>query len=118
MTSAATTAPSSPRFSTIWRIGACRERATIRQIVENRGEDGAVVAAEVIEAKDVNYGYNAATGEYGDMLKMGVLDPAKVVKNALSNAASIAGLMLTTSVLVTKVGEGDDKLPKVEGVIR
>ncbi|HEX6987572.1 MAG TPA: chaperonin GroEL, partial [Planctomycetaceae bacterium] len=93
-------------------------QAPIRQIVENRGEDGAVVAAEVLEAKDVNYGYNAATGEYGDMLKMGVIDPAKVVKFALTNAASIAGLMLTTSVLVTKTGEGDEKKPAVEGAVR
>src|SRR5690606_28095198 len=92
-------------------------QAPIRQIVENRGEDGAVVAAEVLEAGG-NNGYNAATGEYGDMLKMGVLDPTKVVKSALTNAASIAGLMLTTSVLVTKVGEGDDKRPNVEGSIR
>ncbi len=93
-------------------------QAPIRQIVENRGEDGSVVAAEVMESDSVNYGYNAATGEYGDMLKMGVLDPAKVVKSALTNAASIAGLMLTTSVLVTKVGEGDDKKAAVEGSIR
>lgn len=93
-------------------------QAPIRQIVENRGDDGAVVAAEVLENGNVNYGYNAATGEYGDMLKMGVLDPTKVVKSALTNAASIAGLMLTTSVLVTKTGEGDDKKPAVEGAIR
>ncbi len=93
-------------------------QAPIRQIVENRGDDGAVVAAEVLEAADVNYGYNVVTGEYGDMLKMGVLDPTKVVKNALTNAASIAGLMLTTSVLVTKVGEGEDELPAVEGAVR
>jgi chaperonin GroEL len=93
-------------------------QAPIRQLVENRGDDGAVVAAEVLEAKDVNYGYNAATGEYGDMLKMGVIDPAKVVKSALSNAASIAGLMLTTDVLVTKIGEGDEKKPIAEGAVR
>ncbi|MBA3313033.1 MAG: chaperonin GroEL [Planctomycetaceae bacterium] len=92
-------------------------QAPIRQLVENRGEDGAVVAAEVMEAGG-NHGYNAATGEYGDMLKAGVIDPAKVVKSALTNAASIAGLMLTTSVLITKVGEGDDKRPNVEGSVR
>ncbi len=93
--------------------------APIRQIAENCGEDGAVVADEVRQ-KSKNIGFNANTGEYVDMYKAGIIDPAKVVKNALTNAASIAGLLLTTDVLVTRtddVGGGKDK-PLVEGAVR
>ncbi|MGE0374411.1 MAG: chaperonin GroEL [Planctomycetaceae bacterium] len=91
----------------------------IRQIAENCGEDGAVVADEV-KQKGKNVGFNAVTKEYVDMYKAGVIDPAKVVKNALRNAASIAGLMLTTDVLVTRTDEvdGKGKKPTVEGAVR
>lgn len=90
----------------------------IRQIAENCGTDGAVVADEVRQ-KGKNIGYDANTGEYVDMFKAGIIDPVKVVKNALLNASSIAGLMLTTSVCVTRTDEpGGDKKPKVEGVIK
>ncbi|MFQ5733060.1 MAG: chaperonin GroEL [Planctomycetaceae bacterium] len=90
----------------------------IRQIAENCGEDGSVIADEVKQKKD-NTGYDANTGEYADMFKAGIVDPAKVVKNALQTAASIAGLMLTTEVLVTRTDdlEGGEKA-KVEGAIR
>jgi len=90
----------------------------IRQIASNCGLDGAVIADEVLN-KDQNVGFDASTGEYDDMFKRGIIDPAKVVKNALSNAASIAGLMLTTQVLVTRTddGEGHDK-KSVEGAVR
>ncbi len=92
--------------------------APIRQIASNSGTDGSVVVDEVRQ-KSGNIGYDANTGEYVDMFKKGIVDPTKVVKNALSNAASIAGLMLTTQVLVTRTDEtgGGDK-PKVEGSIR
>ena len=60
---------------------------------------------KVRESKDENYGFNAETGEYGDMVKMGVIDPAKVTRLALQNAASIAGLMLTTEALVAEIKE-------------
>jgi chaperonin GroEL len=90
----------------------------IRQIATNCGTDGAVVADEVRQ-KGKNIGYDANTGEYVDMLKAGIIDPVKVVKNALLNASSIAGLMLTTSVCVTRTDEpGGDKKPKVEGAIK
>ncbi|MEM7811484.1 MAG: chaperonin GroEL [Planctomycetota bacterium] len=89
--------------------------APIKQIAENGGEDGPVVADEVLNGEG-NFGFNAKTGEYGDLFAQGVIDPAKVVKTALKNAASIAGLMLTTDVLVTKAGEDKDA-PKVEGAI-
>lgn len=93
--------------------------APIRQIAENSGLDGAVVADEV-KQKKMNEGYDARAGQYCDMVKEGIIDPTKVVRSALRNAASIAGLMLTTEVLVTRtddVGGGGDK-PKVEGSIR
>src|SRR5690606_17672759 len=73
-----------------------------RQIADNAGQDGAVVAAEILE-RGGKIGYNARTGEYVDMLKAGIIDPAKVARAALENAASVAGLMLTTQVLVTEL---------------
>jgi chaperonin GroEL len=75
----------------------------LRQIVENAGIEGSVVYHKVAESKDVNYGYNAATDEYGDMMKMGILDPTKVERIALQNAASIAGLMITTEAMVAEL---------------
>ncbi|MDT8385812.1 MAG: TCP-1/cpn60 chaperonin family protein, partial [Gammaproteobacteria bacterium] len=71
----------------------------LRQIVSNAGDEPSVVINKVIEGKG-NYGYNAATGEYGDMIAMGILDPTKVTRTALQNAASIAGLMITTEAMV------------------
>ncbi|SFI67656.1 chaperonin GroEL [Planctomicrobium piriforme] len=93
--------------------------APIRQITGNAGEDGSVIADEVKNHSEPTYGYNAATGKYVDMYKAGIIDPAKVVKSALRNAASIAGLMLTTSVLITKSDDakGGSK-PAVEGSVR
>jgi chaperonin GroEL len=92
--------------------------APARTIAENCGKDGAVIADEIRQLSG-SMGYDAASDEYVDMLKAGILDPAKVVRNALSNAASIAGLMLTTSVLVTKTEDADGgKKPASEGVIR
>jgi chaperonin GroEL len=77
----------------------------LRQIAGNAGEEGAVVLGEVQNAKDPNYGYNALTGEYEDLVKAGVLDPTKVVRTALTNAGSIASLMLTTEALVAEIPE-------------
>ena len=73
----------------------------LRQIVINAGEDGAVVLNKVAEGKG-NYGYNAQTGEYGDMVAMGIIDPAKVVRFALQNAASVSGLLLTTEAMIAE----------------
>jgi len=77
-------------------------RAPTRQIVENAGEDGSVIVDQILENSGA-YGYNAATAEYGDMFKLGIVDPAKVARSALQNAASVAGLLLTTDVLVTEL---------------
>jgi chaperonin GroEL len=74
----------------------------LRWIAMNAGEDGAVVA-ENIRERSKTTGYNALTGEYVDMIKAGVIDPAKVVRSALQNAASIAGLLLTTDSMVTEI---------------
>jgi chaperonin GroEL len=81
--------------------------APLRQIVENSGNDGFVVV-EQVKAKSGNQGYNAATGEYCDLVKAGIIDPALVARTALINAASVAGLMLTTDVLVTELKEDDE----------
>jgi chaperonin GroEL len=74
----------------------------MRQIVQNAGEEGSIVINKVREGNKPNFGYNAATGEYGDLLEQGVIDPVKVVRSALQNAASVAGLMLTTEALVAE----------------
>jgi chaperonin GroEL len=71
----------------------------LRQIVSNAGDEASVVLNKVKEGKG-NFGYNAANGEYGDMIEMGILDPTKVARTALQNAASVAGLMITTEAMV------------------
>jgi chaperonin GroEL len=85
-------------------------QAPLRQIVANAGEESAVILAKVEASKDQNFGYNAATGEYGDMVAMGILDPTKVTRTALQNAASIAGLMITTECMVTDAPKKEDAL--------
>jgi chaperonin GroEL len=77
----------------------------LRQIVANAGEEGAVVVAKVLESKDHHFGYNAATGVFENLVKAGVIDPTKVTRTALQNAASIAGLLLTTEALVVEIPE-------------
>ena len=77
----------------------------LRQIVENAGEEGAVILGKVLESKEANYGFNAFSNEYEDLVKAGVLDPTKVVRTALQNAGSIASLMLTTEALVAEIPE-------------
>src|SRR6185436_11419494 len=99
-------------------IVAAALRSPAKQIAENAGEDGDVVVDEIMSNKNANYGWNAATGEFGDMLKMGIIDPTKVAKTALLNAASAIGLALTTDVLVTELKEkkGEETKP-VQGAI-
>jgi chaperonin GroEL len=77
-------------------------QAPARQIAENAGEDGAVVAGKIIDRAEYAFGYNAATGEYGNLVKQGVIDPAKVVRTALQDAASVAGLLITTEAMVAE----------------
>ncbi len=94
-------------------IVAAALEAPLRQIVDNAGEDGDVVVEAVKEAKG-NKGYNAATGEYVDMVKAGIIDPALVATTALTNAASVSGLMLTTNVMVSDL---EDETEPVEGAV-
>ncbi|WP_107885632.1 chaperonin GroEL [Neisseria elongata] len=82
----------------------------LRQIVANAGGEPSVVVNKVLEGKG-NYGYNAGSGEYGDMIEMGVLDPAKVTRSALQHAASIAGLMLTTDCMIAEIPEEKPAMP-------
>ncbi len=91
--------------------------APIRQIASNAGIDGSVVADEVSQ-KDLTVGYDANSGAYVDMLKAGIIDPVKVVRVALTNAASISGLMLTTEALVTNLEKDDLKKHRIEGSVR
>jgi chaperonin GroEL len=77
-------------------------QAPARQIAENAGEDGAVVAGKILDKSDYAFGYNAQTGEYGDLIKQGVIDPTKVVRTALQDAASVAGLLVTTEAMVAE----------------
>ncbi|HEU0222892.1 MAG TPA: TCP-1/cpn60 chaperonin family protein, partial [Paracoccaceae bacterium] len=85
--------------------------APLRQIANNAGVDGAVVAGKVREAKDPHYGFNAQTEEYGDMFKFGVIDPAKVVRTALEDAASVAGLLITTEAMIADKPEPKKGMP-------
>ena len=86
----------------------------LRQIVANAGAEGSVVLNNVA-GKDGNYGYNAGTGEYGDMIQMGILDPTKVTRAALQNAASISGLMITTEAMVAELPEDKPAMPAMPG---
>ena len=83
----------------------------LRQIVANAGGDASVVLNAVAAGKTSTYGYNAATGEYGDMIKMGILDPTKVTRFALQNAASVSGLLLTTEAMVAEAPKADEAAP-------
>jgi len=89
-------------------LRACK--APIRQIVENAGEDGNVVASRILEQyKDTNWGYDARAGEYCNMIEKGIIDPTKVVRSALQNAASVATLLLTSDALIAEEQKKDDK---------
>ena len=89
--------------------------APLRQIVANAGDEPSVVI-NAVKNGEGNYGYNAATGEYGDMLEMGILDPAKVTRSALEHAASVAGLMLTTECMSTEIPEEKPAMPDMGGM--
>jgi len=88
-------------------------QSPVRQIVENAGHDGAVVAGKLLEAKDTNYGFDAQKGEYCDMIKAGIIDPTKVVRTALQDAASVAGLLVTTEAMIAERPKKD--MPPMPG---
>jgi chaperonin GroEL len=86
-------------------------QAPCRQIAENAGQDGAVVVGKLLESKDTSYGYNAQTGAYENLVKAGVIDPTKVVRTALQDAASVAGLLITTEAMVAEKPEPKQAAP-------
>jgi chaperonin GroEL len=93
-------------------------RSPARQIADNAGDDGEVVVAQILENKNPAWGFNAATGEYGDMFKLGIIDPTKVARTALLNAASVSGLALTTEVMITELKEKKgEEVPAVPGAV-
>ena len=96
-----------------WGIDIVRNacKVPLKQIAYNAGFDGSVVLEKVKANEDVNYGFDAATGEYVDMIKAGIIDPTKVVRIAIQNAASIAGTMLTAEALVAEIPEKEEKTP-------
>jgi chaperonin GroEL len=85
--------------------------APLRWIATNAGVEGSIVVQKVKESKDASYGYNAATDTYEDLVKAGVIDPTKVVRSALQNAASIASLLLTTEAMVSEIPEDKKEAP-------
>ncbi|KRB79803.1 molecular chaperone GroEL [Sphingomonas sp. Root710] len=86
-------------------------RAPARQIAENAGEDGSYIVGKLLESQDYNWGFNAATGDYGDLVQAGVIDPAKVVRTALQDAASVASLLITTEALVAEAPKDEKAGP-------
>jgi chaperonin GroEL len=102
------------------KIVARAIESPLRQIAENAGVDGAVVAGKVRESDDLSFGFNAQTEEYGDLFAFGVIDPAKVVRTALEDAASVAGLLITTEAMVAdqpeKAGAAGGGMPDMGGM--
>ncbi len=88
----------------------------LRQIVENAGEDGSLVVGRLLEKNSYNWGFNAATGEYQDLVGAGVIDPAKVVRTALQDAASVASLLITTEALVAEKPKKHIQAPAAPGM--
>ena len=88
-----------------------------RQIAENSGLDGAVVVGKLLEATDANWGFDAQANEYGDLVARGVIDPAKVVRTALQDAASVAGLLITTEAMVAEKPKKETPMPGVATVV-
>jgi len=90
-------------------------QAPCRQIAANAGAEASIVAGKILENKGVTYGYNAQTGEYGDMIAMGIVDPVKVVRTALQDAASVAGLLVTTEAMIAEAPKKDAPMPAMPG---
>jgi chaperonin GroEL len=86
-----------------------------RTIAANAGEDGAVIAGKILENDKYNFGYNAQSGEYGDLVAQGVIDPVKVVRTALQDAASVAGLLITTEAMIAEKPKKEAPAPAMPG---
>ncbi|MFY8105926.1 MAG: TCP-1/cpn60 chaperonin family protein, partial [Elstera sp.] len=90
--------------------------APVKQIAENAGVDGAVISGKLLESNDFNYGYDAQKGVYADMVKSGIIDPVKVVRSALQDAASVASLLITTEAMVAELPKKDAPMPAGGGM--
>lgn len=90
-------------------------QALVRQIADNAGDEASIVVGKVLDVADDNYGYNAATSQYGDMIAMGVVDPVKVVRTALQNAASVASLLITTEAMIAELPKKESAMPAMPG---
>jgi chaperonin GroEL len=90
-------------------------QAPVRQIATNAGSEASIVAGKILENKSATYGYNAQSGEYGDMIAMGIVDPVKVVRSALQDAASVAGLLVTTEAMIAEAPKKDSPAPAMPG---
>ena len=90
-------------------------QAPARQIVANAGDEASIVTGKILENKGANFGYNAQTGEYGDLIALGIVDPVKVVRTALQDAASVAGLLVTTEAMIAEAPKKDSPMPAMPG---
>jgi chaperonin GroEL len=82
-------------------------QSLVRQIADNAGDEASIVVGKILDKNEDTYGYNAQTGEYGDMIAMGIVDPVKVVRTALQNAASVASLLITTEAMIAELPKKD-----------
>ncbi|MDR6104340.1 chaperonin GroEL [Agrobacterium larrymoorei] len=90
-------------------------QSLVRQIADNAGDEASIVVGKVLDKADDNFGYNAQTGEYGDMIAMGIVDPVKVVRTALQNAASVASLLITTEAMIAELPKKESAMPPMPG---
>jgi len=90
-------------------------QAPARQIAANAGAEASIVAGKILENKQLTFGYDAQSGEYGDMIQMGIVDPMKVVRTALQDAASVAGLLITTEAMIAELPKKETAAPAMPG---
>ncbi|MFF2320659.1 chaperonin GroEL [Agrobacterium sp. NPDC058088] len=90
-------------------------QALVRQIADNAGDEASIVVGKILEKNEDNYGYNAQTGEYGDLIQLGIVDPVKVVRTALQNAASVASLLITTEAMIAELPKKEAAMPAMPG---
>ncbi|MES5098394.1 chaperonin GroEL [Agrobacterium sp. BA1120] len=90
-------------------------QSLVRQIAENAGDEASIVVGKILDKNEENYGYNAQTSEYGDMIAMGIVDPVKVVRTALQNAASVASLLITTEAMIAELPKKESAMPPMPG---
>ncbi|SCX04738.1 MULTISPECIES: chaperonin GroEL [Agrobacterium] len=90
-------------------------QSLVRQIAENAGDEASIVVGKILEKNEENWGYNAQTSEYGDMIAMGIVDPVKVVRTALQNAASVASLLITTEAMIAELPKKESAMPQMPG---